>query len=218
MKRLIIIGGRNLGRELLSLSKQCEGFGKDWMPYGFLDDDKSLEKKNNLPLPIISSVEAYSPTNDDVFICALGNPWYKKKYITEMVAKGAQFISLVHPTAIIHDNVDIGHGVIIQPNCLISDHVVLADFVTVQAYSTLGHDTSVKAYSHVSAYSFTGGGVVLEEGVLTGTRSTILPNIKVNQFSVVGACSLATKNVPPFTTVFGVPAVAIASNAEQMSK
>ncbi len=217
MKRLIIIGGRNLGRELHSLSKQCQGYGKEWMPYGFLDDDKSLEKKNNLPLPIISSVEAYTPASSDVFICALGNPRYKQKYIEEIQLKGGEFISLIHPSAIMHDNVDIGHGVIIQPNCLISDHVILGDFVTVQAYSTLGHDTTVKNYSHISAYSFTGGGVVLDECVLTGTRSTILPNIIVNKYSVVGACSLATKNVPAYTTVFGVPAVAISSNAEKRS-
>lgn len=218
MKRLLIIGGRNLGRELHSLAKQCEGYGKDWVPFAFLDDDKSLEKERKLPLPIISSVEAYQPTKNDVFICAIGDPFYKKKYIAQIQEKGGEFISLIHPTTIMHENVTLGQGVIIQPNCLISDHVELGDFVTVQSYSTLGHDTVIKAYGHMSAYTFTGGGAILEEGVLTGTRSTILPRIKVDQYAMVGACSFATKNVPAFTTVFGVPAVAIANNADKMTK
>jgi sugar O-acyltransferase (sialic acid O-acetyltransferase NeuD family) len=213
MKRLIIIGARNLGREVLSLAMQCHGYQKDWFPIGFLDSDGSLYEKNQLSLPIISSVEDYFPTENDVFICALGNCKAKKKYVDLMLERGGIFLNLIHPTTIIHENSNLEgkQGIIIQPHCLLSDHVIIEDFVTIQANSTIGHNTYVSKYCHISAYTFTGGGVQIEECVLTGTRSTLLPDIRVGKNAVVGACSLVTKQVPESTTVFGSPAVVIAT-------
>ncbi|PTM04678.1 MAG: sialic acid O-acetyltransferase [Bacteroidetes bacterium] len=209
MKRLIIIGARNLGREVLSLAKQCAEYGKEWEIGGFLDDKSSAIIEETYHLPVISSVEAYEPQDRDLFVCALGIPEYKKKYIDLVVAKGGQFTNLIHPTSIIHDNVNFGIGIIIQPYCIISNDVILEDFVTVQAFSTVGHDSHCRMYSHLSAYSFLGGGVLIDEGGFTGTRCSILPQVKVGAYAKVGAQSLAIKHVVARTTVFGVPALKI---------
>jgi len=44
-----------------------------------------------------------------------------------------------------------------------------------------------------------------------GIRSTILPNVKIGPNSIVGACSVVTKDVPPGVVVAGNPAKKICS-------
>jgi len=48
--------------------------------------------------------------------------------------------------------------------------------------------------------------VVIEDDVWLGNRCMIMKGVTVGQGSVVAACSLVTKNVPPNTMVVGVPA------------
>ena len=50
------------------------------------------------------------------------------------------------------------------------------------------------------------GPIIIEDDAWLGTGVVVLPNVKVGQGAVVGALSLVTKDVPPFTIVMGIPA------------
>ena len=78
MRNLYIIGARGFGREIFSLYLACKSSLKDVECKGFLDDKTdALDGFNGYP-PIISPVEDYIPKENDVFICALGDPkWVK---------------------------------------------------------------------------------------------------------------------------------------------
>ena len=51
--------------------------------------------------------------------------------------------------------------------------------------------------------------VVLEDDVWIGAKASVMPGVRIGRGSVVGAGSVVTKDVPPFTVVAGVPAVPI---------
>nr|WP_315252789.1 acetyltransferase [uncultured Flavobacterium sp.] len=206
MNNLIIIGARGYGREVHDLAKQCSGYNTEYILKGFLDDKSdALNGFENYP-EIISSVETYEIEQDDVFVCALGSVKWKKHYVELILSKGGRFINLIHPSAIFNTNVVIGNGVIVFMNSNISNDCVIGDFVTLQGFIGLGHDTKIGKWSHLNAYSFTGGFTVLEEEVCLNTRATVLPNVIVKKGATVGASSLVIKNVKEGTTVFGVPA------------
>lgn len=65
---------------------------------------------------------------------------------------------------------------------------------------TLQHD-----YNSPS-YNTKGGGVVIEDYVWLASRVTVLPGVTIGKGSVVGACSVVTKDVPPMSIVVGIPA------------
>ena len=206
MKNLIIIGARGFGREVYDLATQCDGFNKEYTIKGFLDDKKdALDAFVNYP-PILSSVESYTISKKDVFICALGDVRQKEKYIDLIAQKGGSFINLIHPTAIINSNCILGKGLIILSRVNISNDCHLKDFITIQPFSAIGHDSHIGSYCHLNAYSFMGGYSVLESNVTLHSKATILPNKKVGYGSTVGAMSLVIRNVKPNTTVFGSPA------------
>lgn len=207
MKNLIIIGARGYGREVCGLAKQCSGYNSEYTIKGFLDDKSdALEGFENYP-SIISSVENYEIEENDVFICALGSVQWKKHYVEIILSKGGKFINLIHPSVIFTSNVKLGTGIIIFMYSNISNDCVLDDFVTIQGFVAIGHDSKIGKWSHINAFSFTGGYVVLEEEVCLNTRATVLPNLIVRKKATVGSCSLVVKNVKEDTVVFGVPAM-----------
>ena len=50
------------------------------------------------------------------------------------------------------------------------------------------------------------GSIIVDSDAWIGTGAVILPNVTVGEGAVVGANSVVTKNVAPYTVVGGVPA------------
>lgn len=206
MKNLYIIGARGFGREVYNLFLKCKDNLGDVECVGFLDNKKdALDGYTGYP-PIVSSVEAYEPNDQDVFVCALGDVRYKKKYVEMIQSEGGQFISLLHPGVEIGQNTTIGQGFIARTPCSISCDITIGDFVTVMGYSVLGHDCKVGDWSHLGAYSFLGGFSVLGKSVTLHPGARILPHKTVGDDATVGAGSVVIRNVKKGITVFGIPA------------
>ncbi|MDY4525398.1 MAG: acetyltransferase [Treponema sp.] len=206
MKQLIIIGARGFGREIYNLAIETKEYKNEYEVKGFLDDKQdALAGYKGYP-PIISSVEDYVIQEDDVFICALGDVNYKRKYVEIILNKGGDFITLIHPTAHIGMNTKIGKGCIILQNVHISCDIEIGDFVSIQPFSAVGHDVKIKDWCHLNAYSFFGGYVEVEEMATVQTGGIIVPHKKIGRNAVLGAGSVAIKNVKEGSTVFGVPA------------
>ena len=53
--------------------------------------------------------------------------------------------------------------------------------------------------------------IVIEDDVWIGARSILLPGITIGKGSIIGAGSVVTKNIPPFSIVGGNPAKVIKS-------
>lgn len=207
MKQLLIIGARGYGREICDFASECKGYGSEFVVKGYLDDKSdALDNYPGNP-PIIDSVENYQPKENDVFICALGEVKYKKKYCEMVLAKGGKFISLISKKAFISDkNTKIGVGCIICPDSRIHCDVTIGDFVTLQPYAVLGHDVKIGDWCHINDYADCGGGTHIGNEVTIHTHSFILPKFKVGDGATIGAGSIVIGNVKEGMIVFGNPA------------
>ncbi|HVW84825.1 MAG TPA: hypothetical protein VHB50_09090 [Bryobacteraceae bacterium] len=58
---------------------------------------------------------------------------------------------------------------------------------------------------------------LVREGASIGSGSTILPNVVVGEYAIVGAGSVVTKNVPPYAIVAGNPARQIRTIKSELS-
>lgn len=209
MKNVVIIGARGFGREVCMLLSLQSNYKTQYVVKGFLDDDKSsLVGYEGYP-PILSSVEDYVIEPNDVFFCALGNPYYRKMYSQIILEKGGEFISCISETAFIFPNTKIGEGVFIGPFCTIDVDVEIGDFTTLISYCGVGHNSKIGNYCAIESFSALCGGAILHDEVTLHTRSTVLPKISIGEKTIVGAGSVVTRDVVGNVTVFGNPAISI---------
>jgi len=105
----------------------------------------------------------------------------------------------------IENDVVIGDEVTIKCGVQLWDGVRLADRVFVGPNATFTNDLRPRSKQYPDAFLET----VLEDDVSIGANATILPGVKIGRGAMVGAGAVVTRNVPPYATVVGNPAVII---------
>lgn len=88
--------------------------------------------------------------------------------------------------------IEIGDNVHITNMCLLLCHQRDIDSYVI------GSDSTKLPYKK--------GKIIIENGVMIGMNTTIMPGVKIGEGSIVGAKSLVLEDVPPWTIVAGNPA------------
>lgn len=94
----------------------------------------------------------------------------------------------------------------------IGNHVCISNDVTF-----VNHDLTYPfqdRYASLTAF----GRIIIEDNCQIGVGATILPGVTIGPNSIVGACSVVTKDVPPNTVAAGNPARAICAIEEYEQK
>ena len=88
----------------------------------------------------------------------------------------------------------------------IGNDVLTGRWVTITDNSHGTTDYSELEHEPLKRKLFSKGPVIIGDNVWIGDKATILPNVKIGQGAVIGANSVVTKDVPPFSVVGGNPA------------
>jgi acetyltransferase-like isoleucine patch superfamily enzyme len=134
--------------------------------------------------------------------------------------KFSRFINLYG--CAIGDETKIGAFVEIQKNakvgqrCKISSHTFICEGVTIEDNVFVGHNVTFINDSYPRATAPSGQlqtekdwkveTTVVKKGASIGSGSTILSNVVIGEYAIVGAGSVITKDVPPYSVVAGNPA------------
>jgi acetyltransferase-like isoleucine patch superfamily enzyme len=120
------------------------------------------------------------------------------------------------------DETKIGAFVEIQKNasvgrrCKISSHTFICEGVTIGDHVFVGHGVTFINDSYPRATTESGElqtesdwrvePIVVERGASIGSGATILANVTIGEYAIVGAGSVVTRDVPARTIVAGNPA------------
>lgn len=102
----------------------------------------------------------------------------------------------------IDNNVTIGNGVKIQNNVSIYNSVTVEDDVFIGPSVTFTNVTNPRAFVERKHEFKT---TVIRKGASIGANATIMCGIEIGEYSMVGAGSVITKNVPSQMLVLGNP-------------
>lgn len=125
----------------------------------------------------------------------LAHPLYKRKFffLARIISQISRFFTgiEIHPGAKIGRRffIDHGMGVVIGETCEIGDNVTIYQGVT------LGGTGKEKGKRHPT----------LKDNVLVATGAKVLGSITIEENSKIGAGSVVLKDVPPNSTVVGIP-------------
>jgi sugar O-acyltransferase (sialic acid O-acetyltransferase NeuD family) len=216
MKQLVIVGAGGFGREVLDWARQSDAYGRDWLLKGFLDDNpQALDGFGAIGVPLLGGVADYRPSEDEVFVCAIGIVAAKRRCVEAIRGRCGAFVRVVHRTAVVSGAAALGEGAILCPGSIVTANARLGNFVSVNLNSTVAHDAVVGDWSQLHCHVDITGGVVLGEGVLVGSHASVLPGVRVGAGAIVGAGAVVMRDVPAGATVYGSPARVLASSGAE---
>ena len=196
--KLVIVGASALGRETCKYAQDC---GIEVR--GFLDSrTQLLDGVVGYP-PILGSVEDYVVKPDDVFVCAVGEPEPKRKYVAMLPT--VKWISIVHPTAFVGTNASIGDGCIIRPFSLVGNDAVIGNHVTIGVQSQIAHDCVIGDFVSISPGCHIAGWCKIGDDVFAGVGATVIPHVELGRGVYLAAGAVVTKSCLE-GRLMGVPA------------
>lgn len=200
MKQLVIIGASAMGREACSYARDCGMKVK-----GFLDSRKAILRGHDDYPDIIGLVEDYKIANDDVFVCAVGDPQDRKRYVDIIQRRGGRFVSILHPTAYIGHNVNVGEGCIVCPHATASADVNIGKHVIINVNASINHDNQIGDFSTICPGARLAGRVKTGAFVFIGIGSTIISDVEIGENVFVAAGAVVVKSHSS-GMLMGVPA------------
>lgn len=190
--KIYIVGAGGFGKEVRSMLPHLGlVFG------GFYDDAPETEG--------VSYPSAISAQSKVAVAIGEGDSRYE---VVKNLPAAQYYARLIHPGAYLQDqkSISIGAGCIITSGSTFTCNIGLGRFCVVNLHCTVGHDVVLEDFCSLMPSVNLSGGVYCEEGVYIGTGATVLPNIRIGAWSKVGAGAVVTEDVPPHSTVVGVPA------------
>lgn len=202
--RILIVGAGGFGREVLLWARDA------WPALapkiaGFLSADAGRLNGHACPLPIVADPAAFEPQPGDALLLAIGIPEVRRRVAEDLLARGAEFLTLVHPTAIVAPSASIGPGSILCPYAIVSDAARLGRFTLMNYHSSLGHDAATGDFAVLSPYATLGGGAQIGDDVFMGLHASVGPGKRIGARSKVSANSAALSDAPAQSLVHGVP-------------
>lgn len=189
MSRLVIIGASAMGRETSAYACECGMEVK-----GFLDSRINILEGQSGYAPVLSSPEEYTPQIEDVFVCAVGDPFVKRKYVQFFESKGAKFVSVIHPRAYVGLNVKIGVGCIVAPNASITNDSVIGDHVIVNVNASVCHDNVVGDFTTICPGCCLAGRAKVGKDVFIGAGAVVIPDVSLGDDMFVAAGATVVKS------------------------
>lgn len=203
--RLILLGAGSFGRELINWAYDIAEAGGSAFS-GYLDSNMRALDKDIYPLPWLGTFDDYQPQSGDRLVLAIADPSVKRTVVDKMHAKGANFASLIHPTAVVARTAVLGKGIVLCPHSLVSADARLGDFVAVNTMSSVGHDVVVGEYSTLSGHVDLTGFVQVGEACFFGTGAKVLPKVKIGKRAKIGAGATIMRSVPDEAVMYTLPA------------
>ena len=152
----------------------------------FFDDfESNLENQGN------KTVLAYDSElfKDSAMVIGVGNNVTREEISLKVNHKLA---TLIHPTASVSSNVDIGEGTVILANSTVQANVRIGKHVIIAAGVCIDHDVVIDDFVIIYPNSYIGGEVQLKKGVCIGPcsvimRKTIIPEKEeIRPLSIIG--------------------------------
>lgn len=207
-KKLYIVGAGGFGREVLWLVERMNKQNVIWDIQGFIDDDQHTHGRELNGKKVLGGCAYLENLTEDVYvICAIGAAKAKKKVVDKLSKiNGIHFATLVDPSVIMSDYVQIGEGSIICAGTILTTNITIGQHVIINLDCTLGHDDVISDYVTLYPSVNVSGNVMIDSMSEIGTGSQIIQGKKIAGNVIVGAGAVVVHDIKDAGTYIGVPA------------
>ena len=195
--KLMIIGASGHGKVVADIAEK-----NGYNDIEFYDDDYTLTHCGKWP--VVGTTENIDIGGEIDLFVAVGNNEIRKKLIEKY--SNSNIVTLIHPDAVLADEVDIGRGTIVQAGAVIDPYVKLGKGCIINKHVSISHDCNIGNYIHTAPGSRVCGTVKIGDETWIGAGATVINNVNVCGHCMIGAGAVVVNNIEVSGTYVGVPA------------
>lgn len=198
--KLIIIGASGHGKVIADIAIKMN----KWQSIAFLDDDETI--KICIGLKVIGkTADAFTYKDEADFFVAIGNNATREKVQEKLIKEGLNLVNLIHPSAVIGTDVEIGNGTSVMAGVVINSSSRIGKGCIINTSSSLDHDNAIEDYVHISPGVRCAGSVSIGKGSWLGIGSVAINNVNICSGCKLGAGAVVVKDITEPGTYVGVP-------------
>ena len=198
-KRIVIVGASGHGKVIADIAKK-----NGYSDIVFLDDNALLKECNGYP--VVGTSGDANQYSDRDFIVAIGNARIREAVQNRLAATGMNLVTLVHPNAVIGENVSLDEGTVVMAGAVLNPCVKVGKGCIINTCASVDHDCTLGDFAHVSVGAHVAGTVTIGERTWLGIGSVVSNNIDITSDCMIGAGAVVVKNIQESGTYVGVPA------------
>ncbi len=130
----------------------------------------------------------------------------RAQVFASLKARGFGFPVLVHPSAWVAPDVNLGEGVQVMAGAIVQPGVTIEANSVVNSRASIDHDCIIGPDVHVAPGAVLCGGVRLAAGVFVGAGATIVQGLSIGEKAVVGAGATVVRDLSGGDLIIGSPA------------
>ena len=153
----------------------------------------------------LDRVAAYARTNARL-VLGIALPRLKASVVARLAPLGLPWVTVVHPTATIGPNVELGDGSYVAAGAIVTVNVRAGRFTTINMHCQAAHDAVLADLVTLHPGARLAGGTTVGEGAELGTAAVVLPGATIGPWAILGAGCVALRSLPGGRTYVGVPA------------
>lgn len=200
-KKLVIIGASGHGKVVADIAHKLRKYAE----IVFLDDNEEVKECMNFCI-VGKSSDAKQYIEKADFFVAIGNSKIRKKLTEQLQQMQANIVTLIHPMAVIGENVIIGNGTVVMAGAVINPDSKIGQGCIINTCASVDHDSRLGDYVHVSVGAHVCGTVNVGESTWIGAGTTIMNNVSICSECMIGAGTVVIKSIEETGTYVGVPA------------
>ena len=199
---LALYGAGAMGREFKYIADETGA----WSQIVFIDDHAQSGQMLGCQVCGFHTFRKQYPPEAAQFAITIGEPKFRREAFERMIEAGYHGARVVHPSATISPDADVGEGAVIAHGAFIGSQAKVGNNFYGAKGASIGHDAVIGDHTRVGVGAFIGGHTVIGKNAFIGSGAMLKDRIKVGDFSVVAIGSAVFSDVEPNTTVMGNPA------------
>ena len=213
---ILIIGAGGMGRDVMDAVEK----NGTYKIAGFIDDTMPVGSEVS-GYKILGNISDVARISKDINkgIIAIGDNWQRGKVSRKIknATKIFHFVSVIHPSACISRNAQIGAGAVLLAETTVCSNAIMGEHTLLHIGSMLGHDSKLQNYGCMLPGSKVGGNVRIGQYTSIGIGATVIHGITIGNHSFIGAGATVISNIPSNVVAYGVPAI-VARNRRKSEK
>ncbi len=200
---IAIVGAGGHGRVALECLELATGTLND---VAFFDD--RWEKLGSIEdVPVFGPIASLARDErfEKVFV-AIGSNVVRERVLRELAIAGKQILTIVHPHTMISPRAHLQQGTIAIAGTVVNRDAQVGRGVILNTLCSVGHDCILEDFAQVAPGVNLGGAAVIGVGVFLGIGTKVVPEAKIGAWSIVGAGSVVTSDLPSGSFCHGSPA------------